>query len=302
VPLLKKALKDDDVYVRIAAAQSLYSLHNMAGIAVLKSIIRQKTAPNDAENPVEELMSMARDKSRVRAVEVLSGIKDKSAQEALEAALNDNAGGVRDSAAIGLARMGNSDYVQQFFDALKDKDENIRATAVSALGAIASPEALDALAKIASDPSARVRQSLMRALEGNSDPAAVDLTVAALKDADADVRSLALGDLSKIPDSGTIALLIKILKDAQSSDAELKASAGLARRGQAVDLTLAAMTLNQRDADLKNLALDVLSADDSEASTSMLAKLMRQDPDPQTRITAAAVLVKRLQRSAEPRP
>jgi hypothetical protein len=76
----------------------------------------------------------------------------------------------------------------------------------------------------------------------------------------------------------------------------LVALAGLAGRGEDVDLGLADLTLGQSDPELKSLAVRVLAAARRPEALELLLKAMRGDASRRVRVEAAAAVIGRLRR------
>lgn len=298
--VLKRALNDKNVYVRIEAATSLHSLGAEEGIAALERIVRHSTAALTGLSPAEEMRWLARNKSRILAIDRLSEIGGERAVELFERTLRDPSGAVRDATSVALARMGFSEFGEPFAAALRDRDEAVRATAARALGEIGRPEWLSFLRDATADPSVAVRAEAMRALARFSDPGSLKLLAQGTKDEDARVRAKALAALAQGRDLESSSLLRGILGEATAPEIKLKAMAGLARRGEKADLSWAVSALRQKDSDLKLLAIDVLRAVEEPASDEILAKFLEEEPDPRLKVGAAAILVKRLRKAGQP--
>jgi len=300
--LLHKAAKDRNAYVRIEAAYSLHLLGDDSAVPVLERIVRASTATAAGADAQAELKLLARSKSRVRAIQRLSEVGGVAVVDLLDKTRKDPSGEVRDATAIALAKMGLDEFIPPFLEAFKDQDENVRAAAVRALAEIGRGAAVDALGDAASDSSVVVREEAMRALAKFSSPETVSLLAKGLKDADRRVQAQALAGLAHIPDSDTAPLLRQALKGSKAPEVQLKAMAGLARRGDRVDIPLAEVALTQKDPDLRVLALDVLDAVKTPASNEALARAMESDPDGRLRVQAASILVRRLSHKGGSQP
>jgi HEAT repeat protein len=294
IPVLKQALRDQDDSVRIAAAYSLFELKSFSGVPILKSIIRQSSQSSSDSSPVAELRRIAHDKMRVLAIRKLFAIEGKKSEALLRSLLDDPSGEVRDAAAVGLARMGLSDFVSEFISALGSMEVPVRVAAARDLGDIGTPEALEGLTRAALDPAVDVREEVMRVLPQFPAAESAPLLTRALKDEDPRVRAQALVGLSLLSDSSSIPALKKILEDSLNSDTRLEAETGLARRGQKVDLNLPERILSASDPDLKNLALNVLGADNSFHSDHLLADVVKSNADIRLRIKAATFLLQHI--------
>jgi HEAT repeat protein len=296
--LLRKALRDRNVIVRIEAATSLHKLgDDERAFKALEAVIVKGSTPTAADfTPEQEMRRLSRDKARARAVARLSEFGGEDAVTLFETTLKDPSQIVREATSKALARMGLDEFADPFLKALQDKDEAVRAAAVRALGEIGRPDYLPAVKDAAGDPSALVREAAMTALSGFPGSAPAPILALGLRDEDARVRAKALLGLSKIADTDTSDLLRAELRDTTAPEAALKAQAGLARRGAKVDLGLADRTLQAKDADLKALALEVITEDPSDDATLLLKRTMEREEEPRLKLGAASALVKRLQR------
>ncbi len=299
VPFLKRALTDANPDVRIAAAASLYRLGEVAGLTAL--IDETKTAGGaPPTTPSQELRRMARDAARARAVLKLGETAGEAARAALNSAHHDPEGEVRDAAAIALARLGAADASAPFLSAISDADEAVRASAARSLGLIGR-EGRDILGKLASsDASISVRAEACAALGAFNDPAGAAILDAALKDKSGRVRLAAARSLARrdAPESTTV--LKALLEKAPAPELALIAQAGLAERGEEVDLSLADLTLGQGDPELKSLAVRVLVAARRPEALELLSKALRGDASQRIRAEAAAAVIVRLRRVGGP--
>lgn len=296
-PMLRKALKDKNVIVRIEAATSLHKLgDDERAFKVLESVIMKGTVTPEGLTPQQEMRQLARDKARARAIARLSEFGGEEAVNLFEQTLKDSSPIVRDATSKALARMGLDEFAEPFLKALQDKDETVRAAAARALGEIGRGDYLAAVKEACGDSSALVREAAMAALAGFEGLAAAPPLAQGLRDEDARVRARALMSLSKVPDPETTDLLRSELQDTKAPEAALKAQAGLARRGAKVDLGLADRTLQSKDADLKLLALDVIAEAPGDEAALLLKRTMDEETDTRLKLGAASALVKRLQR------
>ncbi len=296
--VLRARLKDDNADARIAAAAGLHVLGDVRGLTALIDETKPLTW-GAVKSPADELRRMARDAARARAVLRLGEVAGNTAKAALESALQDPAGEVRDAAAVALARLGREDVLNQFFEALEDEDAETRAYALGRLGLVGRAGRDKMLAAVV-DVSTSVRSEAVSGLGAYSDDEAVAALVKALRDPSGRVRRAAVRSLSRIQaDSSTIALQ-KLLSGAPAPEPSLIATAALMSRGQDMDLSLPELTLGQRDPELKLLAVDALGASQRPEALLLLAKVMREDVDARVRVRAASAVIARVRR-AEPR-
>ncbi len=294
IPLLQRTLQDANPDVRAAAAYSLHLLGEVQGLtALIDETKTLKSGPS--ASPAEELRRLARDAARARAILKLGEAGDVG-REAIEAALADPAGEVRDAAAVALARLGIGDGAQ-FLEALKDPDEGVRAAAVKSLGLIGR-DGLDLLKKaLSSDASVTVRAQAATALISfKSDHGSVTILIAALKDKSARVRLAALRALARRDEKGSTAALKTLLAQSPPPEFALIATAALAKRGEEAELDLPELTLGQKDPELKALAVSALAFSRQPRARELLVKIMREDADIRMRVQAAAALVADLRR------
>lgn len=292
IPRLKRALADNNADVRIAAAAGLQKLGDVQGLVALID----ETKPiqsGAASSPAEELKRMARDAARARATLKLGETAGDAGVEALKNLLADPSGEVRDAAAVALARLGQGS-ADQFLEAMKDPDEGVRASAARALGQIGR-DGVDLLKKaLASDASASVRAEAAYSLGSFSDPASTPLLAAALADKSGRVRFAAARALAKRSEPSSTAALKKLSDQAPPPELALTAQAALAARGEDGDLSLAELTMGQKDAELRLLAVQALGASSKPQARDLLARAMREDADARVRAAAAAALIQDL--------
>ncbi len=296
LPLLRKALKDRNVAVRIEAATSLHKLGDDPSAKTALEAIILKTSTEPAHSAREQFRDIARDKARARAILRLADFGGEEAAGLFEKTIEDPSPAVRDATNLALAHMGLDEFAAPFLEAAHSTDEGVRAAAARSLGAIGRTEYVGALKELAGDSSADVRLAAIEALSNFDGSLTAASFADALRDADTRVRAKALWALSRIADPDTKDLLQKTLNDTTAADVILECEAGLALRGAKVDLDPADRALALKDADLKELALEVLKAASGDAATAMLQREMESDRDTRLRLWAATALVKRLQR------
>ncbi|HAZ07991.1 MAG TPA: hypothetical protein DCZ01_05575 [Elusimicrobia bacterium] len=295
IPLLKRSLQDAQPDVRIAAAVSLRILGDVQGLTALIDEMKAVRTVASA-TPAEELRLMARDAARARATLRLGEAGGETAREALQAALADPAGEVRDAAAVALGRLGLVS-AGQFLEALKDPDETVRASGARSLGLIGR-EGLESLKKaLATDVSVAVRTEAAAALGSfKGDPSSASQLASALKDKNGRVRLAALRALARREEPESTASLRELLAKSPAPEPALIATAALSARGEETDLNLPELTLGQQDPELKALAVAALAASKRPQSTGLLVRVMREDPAALVRVQAAVAIVARLRR------
>jgi HEAT repeat protein/beta-lactamase regulating signal transducer with metallopeptidase domain len=254
VPALISALKDSDVEVRRAAANSLSNLQDPRAVPALIEALRDsdaevRTSAAHALGNLEDkravpgLVATLKDSNRdVReaALSALHSMPEEVPDDAILTAIGDSDAGVR-TAAIGLAlhRMQSNDdedakpdprYVSAFTRLLADASADTRQQAAQALGESHLHEAPAALMAASKDKNADVRQSVAQAMGEIGDPKAVPTLKEMLQDGNADVRESAVQALSEIRDRSALEALVGALK---SSDPAVRRTAAeaLGQRG-----------------------------------------------------------------------
>ena len=248
VPPLMAALKDSDVEVRRAAAQSLANLDDVRAVPAFIEATRDSDAEvrataamalgqlEDARGQAA-LIALLKDSDkhvRYAALSALHSMPGQVPVDAVLAALNDPDADIR-QAAIGLAFSQVSDrkedtpadprYVTAFTKLLADPSPDVRSQAASALGEMGLTQAPAALLAASKDKNADVRQQVASALARIGDAKAVPVLKEMLADSDADVREQAVSALGEIRDRTALEALVAALK---STDPTVRRNAALA--------------------------------------------------------------------------
>jgi HEAT repeat protein/beta-lactamase regulating signal transducer with metallopeptidase domain len=255
VPALILALKDADVEVRRAAANSLSNLEDPRAVPGLIEALKDSDAEVRAcaarglgsledKRAVPGLVALLKDGNkevRGAALNALHSMPEDVPDEAILGAINDSDPEVR-AAAIGLAlnRIQQRDddenarpdprYVAAFTRLLSDASADTRQQAVEALGESHLTEAPSGLLAAAKDKNADVRQAVACSLGEIGDARSVPTLKEMLQDPNADVRESAVGALGEIRDRTALEALVSALK---SSDPAVRRSAAeaLGQRG-----------------------------------------------------------------------
>lgn len=302
VPVLKRALKDGNAYVRIAAAASLHELGDLSGVAALEEIARQAPTPPSGDEdlkPLEEMRAIARNKIRAAAIRTLASFGRPSSLGALREAKNDPHGAVRDAAAMALARMGSVEDLARFAEAASDEDPQIREQAARALGGIGTASALAYLRPLAKDAEYAVRAAAVEGL-GASVTALPELSDA-MNDQNELVRSKAVEAIGRLRSPSAIGHLRDALGKANNVYVQLLATEGLLAVGEDADLSPARRALSQPDADTRILAVRTLESARGQEATGLLETAL-EDRELKVRLRAAGALVRRLQGPPKPPP
>ena len=233
VPALISALKDQEVQVRRAAAQSLANLDDPRAVPALITALKDddaevRTSAADGLGRLEDaratpgLVAALSDKNkdvRRSALSALQSLPGPVPVEAILTALGDGDPDVRQSA-IGLAtsRMDGEEGLRDarltaaILRLLADPSAEIREEALSAVGELGLKEAPAAVIGMAKDRNADIRQQVASALGSIGDPKSVPTLRELLSDENKDVRESAVNGLSEIRDRSALEALVGALK------------------------------------------------------------------------------------------
>ena len=188
LPALTQALRDEEWWVRRAAAWALGEIGDPQAVPALVGALGDKD---------EDV--------RQTATEALGEIGDPQALPALFGALGDESWWVRREAAEALGAIGDPQAVPALIGALRDEYADVRQAAAGALGKIGTP-AVPALIGALGNEAWWVRQAAAEALREIGNPQAVPALIEALRDESAWVRRAAaealreIGDPQAVPD------------------------------------------------------------------------------------------------------
>lgn len=240
VPALIGALKDGDVEVRRAAAQSLANLEDPRSIPALVDALRDSDAEVRAaaasalgqfedKRAVPGLVALLKDANkdvRHAALSSLSGFRDEVPTDAIITALGDSDPDIR-AAALGLASScecseehpADPRIVQAVVGLIGSANTDVRSEAISAVTSLGLKEAPATLLAASKDKNPEIRQHVAEALGSIGDPRAVPALKDLIQDQNSGVRESAVNALSEIRDRTALEVLVAALK---SSDAGVR--------------------------------------------------------------------------------
>lgn len=301
VPALLAALKDPEVAVRRAAAQSLANLEDIRTVPGLIEALKDADKEVRAsaagglgnlrdERAVDGLILLLKDPDpevRAAAVSALGELHSAKAVPGLTAALHDDSKDVRRGAISALGDMDNPRPVDALIGALKDTDPEVRQSAANALGSAEDKRAVRPLMALLTDPVADVRQASADALGSLQATEAAEPLATLLRDSNSDVREAAAGALGQLELKLAPQALLDALKDPNHDVRQRAAStAGQIQDPRAVPLLTA--LLADTDADVRESAVDALSEiQDRTALDALIGALKSKDANVRKRAAEA---------------
>lgn len=149
VPDLVRALRDDQVDVRIVAAAALWRLPDAAAVPALLDLL------NDSDATARQWGALA-----------LGVTGDTRATEALLRLLDDTAQAVRLDALRSLGRIADPAALPRLVAFIQDANraEEERLEAINALASLRGPDKMNALIRLLDDPNTNVRLHIVNAL------------------------------------------------------------------------------------------------------------------------------------------
>jgi len=284
--LLKKALNDENEYVRIAAAKSLAKKGDATGSVVLQDILLHTPEPS-TQNPVlYQFQSIAVASKRSAAARALGTMSDPGARTALKQARAGKDARVRDAAAVELDKLGEKTELVVFHSALGDKDDGVRKAAMDALADIASPDSETHFANGLSDPAGDVRIGAVQGLKKIKATNRWRDVASLVHDNNALARETVAETLGAFGEKGALPTL-KILLEDSNGFVRVAAAKSLAQLGDRSGAAFVTESLGAEDADMRMRAADALGAFADEKDWGALVPLL---DDPEERVSQAAAL------------
>ena len=207
---------------------------------------------------------------------------------------NDNYGSIRDVAARELARLGYSDELAQFLDALTSEDEAMRFEGANILGKICNSDAVEPLkGLLASEKSMRVRIAALDAIKCMSDKkSALPELLKLADDANPTIKFKAVSALSSIPDKKAFDKIKEISGATNDISLKIAAFRGLLAGGEKPDAGVLTRAFDSNSQDVKLEALKaLLLVPDADAKPYLLTAL--NDNSVNVRLGAALQVLKR---------
>ena len=192
--LVRKALRDPDAEVRLAAARVATSLALPA-----------------AGDEVVDWLSERDVRVRLAACNLIEISPTPRGVQALGRVLGDADAGVRGAAAAALGSSGTAEAVSPLLGHLDDGSSNVRVAVVRALGRIADERAVVPLVSRLQDAEPEVRREAARALGELGDPRATATLMLSLQDAARAVQIQALDALGKLRASEATSAIAALL-------------------------------------------------------------------------------------------
>jgi HEAT repeat protein len=293
--ILKRMLSDTDRHTRINAAEALWELGDTSGIRTIYGIIGDVPAQGTISNsPLVELKIISQNKIREHAIEALARMKGGKAADLLFSLKNDNYGSIRDAAARELARLGYSDELAQFLNAVESTDESIRYEGANILAKICNSDAVDPLKNLLiKEKSIRVRIAALDALKCmNGRKGALDELLKLADDPNPTIKFKAVGILSAINDKRAFEKLKEISGATNDINLKIASLQGLMTGGETPDEEIFTRAFDSNSQDVKLDALKALkNVPDAQARRYLLVAL--GDNSVNVRLGAALQVLRR---------
>ena len=208
-PLVVKALKDADVEVRLAAAQSA---------------IRLKVT-EATELAVNNWLGERDNRLRVAACDIAGAMPSAHAVQLIGRALGDPDPQVRTACADALGASGSVEAVAPLSGKLDDPTPGVRSEVARALAKLGDPRAVVPLVGKVQDSVPEVRQTVVRALGELGDPRATQALLLALRDNVPEVKTEALAALGRLhaPEAASAIAPLALERNPQVKQAALVA-------------------------------------------------------------------------------
>jgi len=256
LPLVRKAMADPDVEVRLRAAQA--------------AIVFRLPKAGDLVIP---WLTESDSRLRLAAADVVQAAPTDRAVVALGRVLADPSEDVRFATAVAMGASGSADAVSPLLGHLDDSSPEVRAEVARALGRIGDPRAVVPLVGKVQDSSAIVRRSVARALGELEDDRAASALMLTLQDSSEDVRVETVTALGRIRSrDATLAIAELVLVDESTAVGSQGSAGGGARVRRAALRSLGRIASKEAVAVLvKALASDVRAASRSPVRDALIA-------------------------------
>ncbi|MGH9160023.1 MAG: M56 family metallopeptidase [Vicinamibacteraceae bacterium] len=178
--------------------------------------------------------------------------------------------------------------------ALKDRSTRLQEEAAETLGEIRTPAAwaaLDELLRAA--PSVGVREEAIEATAARQDPKALEtLAAVAMEDASPEIQEEAIEAIAQFPAASAVPLLEKIARTHPSTDMRTEAVETLGDLDPAAAADVLERLLKQSDApaELRDEALEAVTAQRSPEALKTIVQVAMSDPDPELQHEAVEAL------------
>ncbi|WP_424098669.1 NACHT domain-containing protein [Moorena producens] len=278
IPELIKYLDDDNLYVRINAAEALGEIATEATIDPLIKFL------DDPDPSV-----------RSSAASALGKIRTEARIDPLIKFLHDQDYSVRRMAAEALGEIGTEVAIDRLIKFLHDQDYSVRRMAAEALGEIGTEATIDPLIKLLDDDHSDVRGRGADALGKIGTEATIDPLIKLLDDPESSVRERAAEALGEIGTEMAIEPLIKSLDDPESF-VRGRAVSALGEIGTEMAIEPLIKSLDDEDYYVRISATEALGKIASEVAIEPLTKYLH-DEDYYVRESAADALEKIVHRS-----
>lgn len=295
--VLRRMLRDPNNYVRIAAARAMWELGSTEGLKPLYAIINTPPAGQASKSPLDELKKISMNKAREKGVETLAEMKREKAAETLERLKDDDSGIVRDAAARELARLGRTEELEQFVDALGSEDEAMRYEGAAALGRICAPGGAARVAKLLEEEkSVRVRSAAVEALGCAPDKESASALLLKLAgDENPTIRFRAVSGLAGLRAEAVRGRLAAIAGETADIRLKIAAYKGIMLAGGKGDIAVPERGAEAVSPEVRTEALELLRSFPESEALPLLARAL-DDENVRVELAAALQIITRFSR------
>jgi HEAT repeat protein len=273
VPLFEDGLLDSSVMVRARAAEGLARARSSATTSALARAL---------DDPAPSV--------RIAALNALGAKTDPGLRPRIVRLSKSEEGVLHIFALAALARMGQSDAVDEIAGEATLPDAELRMAAVGALGQLKRPSSLPILSQSVYDPDPSVRAFAAGALGDFGNPKGEPALLHALEDDDPRVRSIAAASLGRLKLAQSRPVLRQAARDPVGM-VRVGAVEGLLRLGDPEAVLFAADLAKHPDPSVRGATAQAVASSGNRKAFLVVESLLK-DQQPQPRLMATRAIGK----------
>lgn len=294
IPVIKKYVKDQNGYVKVAAGWALWKLGDEKGLEVLYSVIDEAPSQSPVNDPLVELKNIAENKVREKAIEKVTIILNKNSKELLIRLKNlDSYASIREVASMELAALGEKEELEAFYEGLLSPDEEIRLQTARSFSKICPKDSTKILDAIKKEKSSRVMMFLLESLRCDvKNNQSMQVLLSFCDDKNPTLRYKALAALSFYNDLQVIEKIKAIYADTPDANLKVEGMSFLLSKGLIkADYEEILQIFSYADNDTKKRLISLSGYLEKEKALLFLSSAM-EDKDPYLAIDACVKLIK----------